>query len=316
MGVSFSPNVQPDTHSLALGLATFGNAVSHAMDERNEEEKKKAQLAKTLRSYAAQAGILTKEQAEVMGAEELQGTVQATHFKQGLEEERRKAAQAESMIRYHDALAEKARQAEPNNQFAFDPTQHVKAIPGRPGLTFVQTSKGGGQLDRSPEAVAEIEGARQGERVKASTELDKSRQAGREKLVRLRDELDQDVTMKWDPKEKAYSYSGPPEKVATAKHLQERLDGIEALETAKKSGKKTVRVEPDGSLVFNPWTGGQPIDDVIGKLTAAPVPTSGPAPPPPADKVIVMKDGKQFRLPRAQLEEASRQGYTEVKPAE
>ncbi len=86
MPISYSPSVRRGPDGLALGLAQFGMAVNSAIEQRQEEEKKRAQLTKTMRAYAAQAGVISKEEAEQLGLEDLQGKIQGHHFKQGAEE--------------------------------------------------------------------------------------------------------------------------------------------------------------------------------------------------------------------------------------
>jgi hypothetical protein len=90
----YSPGIQS---TQAETISRTGENLMHvflgigkALGEQREEEKRAAQLTKTLRSYAAQAGILTKEQAEVMGGEELDGHIKGTIFKQGVQEQQQR----------------------------------------------------------------------------------------------------------------------------------------------------------------------------------------------------------------------------------
>lgn len=109
----------------------------------------------------------------------------------------------------------------------------------------------------------------------------------------------------WKPIKPVDSAAGADPKLAGA--LAELLE-------MKKRGVKEAKlgeggkVHEGGMMTF----GEQPIDEVIARVRAQLGNTGAPASGPAAgndDKVVVEKDGKKFRLPKGQLEDAKRQGY-------
>lgn len=158
MPINYNPDVRPDTQSFALGLARMGMAVNSAIEEKNEEEKRRGQLAKTLRTYATQAGIMPKERADQMGIEELQGTVQAHHVKVADEERQQRAQQAAQQLLYYKTLTagqeqtQRARGALPKFAAAYAQRANLQgpALPGSPisaGLEAAPEAAGSPELD-------------------------------------------------------------------------------------------------------------------------------------------------------------------------
>lgn len=180
MGISYSPNVQPDNRSMALGLAQFGMAVSDAMQKKNEEEKQRGRLATTLRSYATQAGIIPKERADQMGLEELHGTVQSAHYQQEQQDRAAKQEELAQRLLYYKTLTEGAQQKQKANAalpafataYANRATAQGPMLPGSPMtdalsaapeaaqseqldnlMTALQRSQGNGGQDTTPRVV-------------------------------------------------------------------------------------------------------------------------------------------------------------------
>lgn len=94
------------------------------------------------------------------------------------------------------------------------------------------------------------------------------------------------------------------------------LEGqIAKLEAMLARGVKKADLTPTDAHEAG-FFGGEPISDLLAQLRAK---RGGAAPaasaPAAAGKVVVEKDGKKFRLPKAQLDQAQREGYKLVPQA-
>ncbi len=351
-GIGYNPGISyRGGELLGAGLAQAGNALAGGFERlaeqrerEREEQKTRAREFKALQEFADATGIAPKDQTTTMDLESLRGFVRGAEGKRAIEEQQRRAKLESDRLaeelrsnRVREDLAwlnrmDTAGQRVFDNVRAMDADRRAEAeaaLRMRAGeFNLGQAQRAATQADEQRIATLEAARALLGESSLAGSPLSRLTLGGALPDVKALGEM-RDLMQ---PQAVPGSLQDVPGAPGYKFGIQSRSGAGSFLPVGQATTRSVdpLKLEQEIRATTEAYTkAGTPAErgaflDQLRRLesmrsgapaAAAPAQRPAASAPAAADKVVVEKDGKKFRLPKAQLDQAQREGYKLVPQA-